>query len=102
MDVTSYPLPACLAEDFPGFKGDGTEACAKLQFDYELLSGKVEALCVQHARLSDKAFAVQKLETLQGEIRCRYLKRICFLLADFAVKQKRTYRKNYIDLLQLN
>ena len=74
MDATSYQLPASLAVAFPGFTGDGTAACAKLQFEYELLSGKVETLCVQHARMADKTFAACRINTLQaGELVLRDL-----------------------------
>jgi hypothetical protein len=74
MDATSYQLPASLAEAFPGFTGDGTAACAKLQFEYELLSGKIETLCVQHARMADKTFAAGRINTLQaGELVLRDL-----------------------------
>ena len=41
MDSTEFKLPAQMAEDFPGFDEDGTEACAQLQFEYDLPSGKI-------------------------------------------------------------
>jgi Transposase DDE domain len=74
MDATSYKIPANLSADFPGFSGSGTAACAKLQFEYELLEGKILELEVQTVRVSDKTFASQRIGTLgAGELIIRDL-----------------------------
>jgi Transposase DDE domain len=74
MDATSYRLPACLAEDFPGFSGDGTAACAKLQFEYELLGGTIKKLELHTVLDADKTFAANHLNSLEpGELLLRDL-----------------------------
>lgn len=71
MDSTVFKLPASLASDFPGFSGDGTKACAKVQFEFDLLSGSIRHLSLEHARLSDKAYARSPLG--KGELVLRDL-----------------------------
>jgi hypothetical protein len=74
MDSTEFQLPAQMAKEFPGFDGDGTAACAQLQFEYDLLSGKINQLCIDKARTSDVHYANQTNRSLKaGELVLRDL-----------------------------
>lgn len=74
MDSTCWKLPANLSEDFRGFAGSGTASCAKIQFEYELLSGRIEQLQLQPAVQADKSYAFEKRDHLQaGELILRDL-----------------------------
>lgn len=73
MDSTAFKLPASLATAFPGFGGDGTKACAKVQFEFDLLSGAIKHLSLEHARLSDKAYAGNRQPLDSGELVLRDL-----------------------------
>lgn len=74
MDSTMFKLPASLAEIFPGFSGSGTQACAKVQFEFDVLSGAIQCLDLGHARQSDKAWAAEHQSVLKaGELILRDL-----------------------------
>lgn len=74
MDSTVFKLPASLATAFPGFGGDGTKACAKVQFEFDLLSGAIRQLNLDHARISDKAYSDNHQSPLnKGELVLRDL-----------------------------
>jgi hypothetical protein len=74
MDSTVFKLPASLATAFPGFGGDGTKACAKVQFEFDLLSGSIRHLNLDHARVSDKAYSDSHQSPLdKGELVLRDL-----------------------------
>ena len=65
MDSTEFKLPESLSHVFPGFSGDGTKACAQVQFEYDVLSEKVNHLSIENARVSDKTYASERLATLR-------------------------------------
>lgn len=74
MDSTQFKLPRQMAEEFPGYDGDGTEACAQLQFEYDLLSGQINHLSFDSARASDVRYAHEVNKSLQpGELILRDL-----------------------------
>ena len=74
MDSTQFKLPQQMAEEFPGYDGDGTEACAQLQFEYDLLSGKINHFSFDNARASDVAYAYKVNNSLKaGELVLRDL-----------------------------
>ncbi len=74
MDSTEFSLPASMAKEFPGFEGDGTAACAQIQLEYDILSGKINQLAIENARVSDVCYAVKSNDTLQaGELVLRDL-----------------------------
>lgn len=56
MDSTEFKLPECMSEDFPGFDGDGTKSCTQIQFEYDLLSGRIKDLSIGDARICDSAY----------------------------------------------
>ena len=66
MDSTEFKLPECLASDFPGFDGDGTKSCTQIQFEYDILSGKVNHLAIGDARTPDFAYAKSYLNSIQS------------------------------------
>ena len=65
MDSTEFKLPECLAKEFPGFDGDGTKSCTQLQFEYDILSGRINHFSVGDARISDSAYARPYLPTIK-------------------------------------
>lgn len=65
MDSTEFKLPKHLAPDFPGFDGDGTESCTQIQFEYDILSGKIIDLSLGDARIADSAYAKPLLNNIQ-------------------------------------
>jgi hypothetical protein len=74
MDSTEFALPVTMAHDFPGFDGDGTAACAQVQLEYDILSGKIHQLAFENARVSDVAYAAKSNSTLKpGELVLRDL-----------------------------
>ncbi|MGJ3206302.1 transposase, partial [Geobacillus thermoleovorans] len=60
LDSTSFLLPADYGEDYQGSVSSG----AKIQFEYELLSGTCLQLCVQQANDSDARFAYHTQHTI--------------------------------------
>lgn len=74
MDSTEFKLPANLAKEFPGYGGDGTDACAAIQFEYDIFSSQVKCLSLENGRLSDKTYADSRMENIQkGELILRDL-----------------------------
>ena len=74
LDSTVFKLPASLAEVFPGFGGSGTQACAKVQFEFDILSGAIRCLDLGHGRQSDKTWAGSHQSILKaGELILRDL-----------------------------
>ncbi len=65
MDSTEFKLPECLAQEFPGFDGDGTKSCTQIQFEYDILSGRINHFSVGDARISDSAYASAYLPTIK-------------------------------------
>lgn len=64
MDSTEFKLPANLSEDFAGFTGDGTQACAQIQFEFDVLSGRIEHLSLESALVSDKTYAGEHMDAV--------------------------------------
>lgn len=60
LDSTSFLLPTDYGEDYQGSVSSG----AKIQFEYELLSGTCLQLCVQQANDSDARFAYHTRHTI--------------------------------------
>lgn len=60
LDSTSFLLPTDYGEDYQGSVSSG----AKIQFEYELLSGTCLQLCVQQANDSDARFAYHTQHTI--------------------------------------
>jgi hypothetical protein len=65
MDSTEFKLPECMAGEFPGFDGDGTKSCTQLQFEYDILSGKINDFCIGDARMSDHTYAYPRISNIQ-------------------------------------
>lgn len=74
MDSTEFKLPASMADSFPGYSGDGTKACAQIQFEFDPLNGKVEHLSLENALKSDKTYASERITSVQkGDLLLRDL-----------------------------
>ena len=53
MDSTEFKLSPVLSELFPGYGGKGREAMAKIQFEFELLKGRITQLRLGNSLNSD-------------------------------------------------
>lgn len=74
MDSTEFKLPASMAAAFPGYSGDGTAACAAIQFEYEMISSQIKCMSLENARVSDKAYSDKRMEDIKpGELIIRDL-----------------------------
>ncbi|MEM9337346.1 MAG: IS4 family transposase [Bacteroidota bacterium] len=62
MDSSDFRVSKKLKDDFPGYGGKGREAIAQIQFEYELLKGKVTELSLGSATRSDAKFGMQNIE----------------------------------------
>lgn len=67
MDSTSFKLPAALASDFPGFGGDGPKSCMQVQFEYDILSGKILDLSMVNALIKESAYAHPLLSNVKPD-----------------------------------
>ncbi len=52
-DATSFQLPESMSEKYPGSGGDGSKACVKIQFEYDLRSGKIYDLSIGPFTVND-------------------------------------------------
>lgn len=66
MDSTEFKLDPNLADEFPGYGGDGTKACAQIQFEFEMFSGAIKNLSLESSRVSDKASGSKDIDQLQA------------------------------------
>lgn len=65
MDSTEFKLPSCMKKDFPGYQGDGTDAGAQIQLEYDLLNGKIEELSLSHVLHSDLKYAIESIPRIK-------------------------------------
>jgi hypothetical protein len=74
MDSTEFKVHESLCAAFPGYSGSGTKACAAVQFEFDILTGKVNHLSLENARVSDKTYANARMATLcEGDLLLRDL-----------------------------
>ncbi len=64
MDSSEFVLSKKAADRFPGYGGVGREAIAQIQFEYELLNGKVTELSIGSARDSDSIEGMKNIDTI--------------------------------------
>jgi hypothetical protein len=65
MDSTEFKLPSHAADQFPGYKGDGTNACAQIQLEYDILNGSIEHISLDHALVSDIYYSKKEIDSLK-------------------------------------
>lgn len=65
-DSTRFQLPANLKEAYPGSGGSASEAGVHIQFEFDLLSGKVADLHVSDALHQDCTDALETVEQVQA------------------------------------
>lgn len=74
MDSTEFKLPTSLLQAFPGYSGDGTAACAAIQFEYDVMNRQIKCMSLENARVSDKTYADNRMENIEpGELIIRDL-----------------------------
>jgi len=64
MDSTEFKLPDYFAESFPGYSACNALACAAIQLEYDVLSGKVYYFSLGNARQSDKTVADNRMDSI--------------------------------------
>lgn len=72
MDSTEFQVHSSLSESFPGYGGDGTKACAQVQFEYEAFSGSIKQLSLDASVVSDVSYGRKSLPN-EGELLLRDL-----------------------------
>ncbi len=65
LDSTEFKLPDSLAKDFPGYSDSNAAACAAIQFEYDIISRKINCLSLGSASGSDKAFADGRMDNIR-------------------------------------
>lgn len=65
-DATSFQLPEDLQKVYPGSGGHTSKACLKIQFEYDLKSGKVQDLSIG-PYTADLTNSYQTLESVNGQ-----------------------------------
>lgn len=74
LDSTEFKLPDYFENDFPGYSKCNAAACAAIQFEYDILSKKINCMSLSNARASDKTYADQQMNTINaGELIVRDL-----------------------------
>jgi hypothetical protein len=74
MDSTAFKLPDCLAKDFPGYSACNALAYAAIQFEYDVVSKKINCLTIENAKVSDKTYADKRMGKIKaGELTIRDL-----------------------------
>ena len=63
-DATSFQLPEDLQDVYPGSGGKTSKACMKIQFEYDLRSGKILELSVGPYTTSDLTNSYQTIESI--------------------------------------
>ena len=63
-DATSFQLPEDLCDVYPGSGGKTSKACMKIQFEYDLKSGKILELSVGPYTTSDLTSSYQTIESV--------------------------------------
>lgn len=66
MDSTEFKLPDFFAEAFPGYSASNALACAAIQLEYDVLSGKVHYFSLTNARQSDKTVADIRMDSINA------------------------------------
>lgn len=74
MDSTEFKLPDYFENDFPGYSKCNAPACAAIQFEYDIISKKINCMALSNARKSDKTYADEQMHTINaGELIIRDL-----------------------------
>lgn len=73
-DSTCFQLPEHLVEIYPGSGGSGSKAAIRIQFEYDLVSGRIIDLSLHPFNEQDTVNAQKELDTIkQGELVIRDL-----------------------------
>lgn len=65
-DSTRFQLPANLANAYPGNGGNASEAGAHIQFEFDLLSGRINDLHITDATHQDATDATESVEMIES------------------------------------
>lgn len=64
MDSTEFTLPKNLSDDYPGYGGQGREAMAQIQFEYDMLSNKISKFSLGHSLQADVTEGLEDISSL--------------------------------------
>lgn len=67
MDSSEFSVSKRAASTFPGYGGEGREALVQVQFEYQLLAGKVTTLSVGSALNSDSVEGMKNIEYIPAK-----------------------------------
>lgn len=74
MDSTEFKLHPSLSQVFPGYDGDGTKACAQLQFEFDMFTGNIKTISLDNVLISDVEYGLKDMEKVrEGELLLRDL-----------------------------
>lgn len=65
-DATSFQLPQHMKDKYPGSGGDGSDACIKIQFEYDLKSGKIIDLTLTPYNTTDSYDALKTVNNIMA------------------------------------
>jgi hypothetical protein len=64
-DSTRFQIPENLKDQYPGYGGGASDAGVHVQFEFDLLSGKIADLHVTHALQQDSTDALETVEMIE-------------------------------------
>jgi hypothetical protein len=67
MDSTEFKLHPSLSHVFLGYDGDGTKACAQLQFEFDMLTGNVKNISLDNVLVSDVEYGLKDMDKVEKD-----------------------------------
>lgn len=67
MDSSEFTVSPRVSDNFPGYGGKGREAIVQIQFEYEILTGKVKEISIGSARDSDSIAGMKNIDKVPAQ-----------------------------------
>lgn len=98
-DATSFQLPRCMKNNYKGSGGAGSDACIKIQFEYDAFTGQITSLELYPFVHTDQKTAKEDISSLKNNF--LYLRDLGYMTIDFinGIKQ---YQAFYLGRLNTN
>ena len=91
-DSTAFQVDESLSEYYPGSGGSGSTASVRIQFEYDILSGKINDLSVNAFTVQDAKDSIATIElTEKGDLIIRDLAYMTFEVLKFIAKNDRFF-----------
>lgn len=90
-DATSFQLPECMQMSYKGSGGSGSEACIKIQFEYDAFTGEITSLELHPYIATDQKTSKEDVDKLKkGYL---YLRDLGYMTIDFinGIKKKEAF-----------